>query len=169
MALDRIRLLLLDVDGVLTDGSVLIDDLGRETKRFHARDGVGIRAAQRCGLMVGVLSGRMSRATVLRAGELGFDIVEQGASDKRVALERVCARMDVILGEIAYMGDDLPDLPVLASVGYPMTVADAPAEVREVAEWTSEARGGRGAVREAIEHLLRGTDRWDAAVESFWP
>jgi len=169
LAFEKIRLLLLDVDGVLTDGSVFIDDDGRETKRFSARDGVGVRAAQRAGLMVGVLSGRMSRATALRAGELDFDIIEQGAGDKRVALERVCQRLDVLPEEIAYMGDDLPDLPVLASVGYAMTVADAAAEVREVAAWVSDRRGGRGAVREAVEHLLGAMGRWDEAVESFGP
>jgi len=164
-----IMLLLLDVDGVMTDGSVWIDDSGREIKRFHVRDGLGIKAAQRSGLTVGLLTARNSQATAARARELGVELLIQGATDKFAALNEVCSFADVVRDQIAYLGDDLYDLPVLEAVGYPMAVADAVAEVRQRARWVTTQPGGQGAVREAVEHLLRRTGRWDAVVRSFLP
>jgi 3-deoxy-D-manno-octulosonate 8-phosphate phosphatase (KDO 8-P phosphatase) len=162
-----IKLLLLDVDGVMTDGSVWIDDRGRETKRFHVRDGLGIQAAGRSGLTVGLLTARTSRATAARARELGIELLIQGATDKRAALHEACMFAETDRSQIAYLGDDLYDLPVLEAVGYPMAVADAATEVRQRARFVTTLPGGHGAVREAIEHLLRPTGRWEALVQSF--
>jgi YrbI family 3-deoxy-D-manno-octulosonate 8-phosphate phosphatase len=167
MAVRTIRLLLLDVDGVLTDGSIIIDDHGRQIQRFHVRDGLGIKAWQRCGLSVGLLTARRSRAVTHRANELGITLIAQGAASKLVTFENICRRAQVTAEEVAYIGDDLADLPVLCRVGYPIAVADAADEVRQVAHYTTRARGGRGAVREAVEHMLRGMELWDGVVESY--
>lgn len=163
----NIRLLLLDVDGVLTDGSIIVDETGKETKRFHVRDGLAIKAWRDCGYLVGLLTARNSRATALRAEELGIEIVEQGAADKLIVFENLCTRLGVEAGEVAYMGDDLQDLPVLRRVAMPMAPADAAEEVRQVAQLVTEKPGGRGAVREAVEHLLTAAGRWDEVIESY--
>ncbi len=164
-----IRMLLLDVDGVLTDGSIFIDAAGREIKRFHVRDGLGIKAAQRSGLTVGLLTARTSDATAARARELGIDLVIQGCGDKRARLQTICDQAGIGAEHIAYVGDDLADLAVLAAVGYPMTVADAVDEVKAAARFVTQRPGGRGAVREAIEHLLRAAGRWDQVVRAYNP
>ncbi len=163
----RVKLLLLDVDGILTDGSIHLDAQGNESKRFHVRDGLGIKAAMRSGLLVGLLTARRSEATTARARELGIDLVIQGSSDKHNALDDICRRERVALSEIAYMGDDLADLAVMRAVGYPMTVADAVDEIRQVARYITTRPGGHGAVREAIEHLLRETGQWEAVVQRY--
>ena len=167
MAQMDIRLLLLDVDGVMTDGSVFIDDDGRQSKRFHVRDGMGIVAWQRCGLEVGILTGRSSRAVAHRAAELGITLLEQGAADKLIGFENVCRRTGFAPEQVACIGDDLADLPVLCRAGYPIAVADAVEEVRQAACYVTTAPGGHGAVREAIEHLLRQMDRWDEVVDAY--
>ena len=168
MKVPGIKLLLLDIDGVLTDGAIIIDDQGRETKNFHVRDGMGIVAWKKLGLEVGVITGRPSRVTTIRCAELGIEMVEQGsASEKLVAYERVLKRTGLSDREVAFMGDDLADLPLLLRVGYPMTVADGVSEVRGVAKYVTKVPGGRGAVREAIEHLLRGMGRWEEVLEHY--
>lgn len=168
MAFPDIQLLLLDVDGVLTDGSIIIDDSGRETKRFHVRDGMGIVSWKKLGLDVGVITGRPSRVTTIRCAELGIEMVEQGsASEKLQAYERILVKTGLSDRQVAFMGDDLADLPLLVRVGYPMTVADGVDEVRGVAKYVTKAPGGRGAVREAIEHLLRGMGRWEEVLEFY--
>jgi 3-deoxy-D-manno-octulosonate 8-phosphate phosphatase (KDO 8-P phosphatase) len=166
-ALDRINLLLLDVDGVLTDGSILIDAAGQELKRFNVKDGLAIKAAMRCGIRVGILSARSSPATEHRAAELGIDLIVQGAADKRSGLENLCRRAGVTPETVACVGDDLADLPVLEQVAYPIAVADGAAEVRRVARYVTQAAGGRGAVREAIEHLLDERGQWPAVVDGY--
>ncbi len=163
----NIRLLLLDVDGVLTDGSILIDETGCETKRFNVRDGLAIRAWIGCGYEVGLLTARNSRATALRAEELGITIVEQGAKDKLTAFENLCTRLNIEPDQVAYMGDDLADIPVLRRVGRAMAPADACEEVRQIAELVTQRPGGRGAVREAIETLLKATGQWDEVIDSY--
>lgn len=162
-----IRLIVLDVDGVLTDGGIIVDDNGVESKRFHVRDGFAIRAAMRVGVQVAVVTGRASRVVALRMAELQVPHVLQGVKDKRIGLETVCQQAKVDPSEAAFMGDDLIDLPALLRCGYPMTVADAAKEVRDVARYTTHARGGHAAVREAIEHILKAQDKWDAVVESY--
>jgi 3-deoxy-D-manno-octulosonate 8-phosphate phosphatase (KDO 8-P phosphatase) len=162
-----IRMLVFDVDGVLTDGAIIINDRGLESKRFHVRDGFAMRAAMKLGIKVGIITGRSSRVVALRAAELGIDLCLQGISDKKQALEDLCKRAGVLPENAAYMGDDLIDLSAMLRCGYPMTVADAPAEVREVAKYVTKVAGGRGAAREAIEHVLKGQNRWDELVEKY--
>ncbi len=162
-----IKLLLLDVDGVLTDGSILLDETGRQIMRFHVRDGLGIKAWRELGLDIGILTSRSGRALTHRAAELGIDLVEQGAGDKLVTFENICRRTGVLPEQTAYLGDDLADLPVLLRVGYPMAVPDAAAEVRQVAQYITTQPGGRGAVRDAVEHLLGEMGRWDEVLESY--
>ena len=164
---NTIRLLLLDVDGVLTDGSILIDETGTETKRFNVRDGLAIRAWIGCGYEVGLLTARNSRATALRAEELGITLVEQGARDKLTAFENLCTRLTIEPEQVAYMGDDLADIPVLRRVAKAIAPADAADEVRQIADLITERPGGRGAVREAIETLLKATGQWDEVIDSY--
>jgi 3-deoxy-D-manno-octulosonate 8-phosphate phosphatase (KDO 8-P phosphatase) len=163
----RIRLLLLDVDGVLTDGTLLLHHDGRESKAFHIRDGAAIVWAQRAGLKVGLLSGRASDATVQRAAQLGIPLVVQGAADKLAAYEQILREAALEDGEVAYMGDDLQDLPVLRRVGFSAAPADAPPEVRSRVHWVSAQNGGRGAVRELIEHVLGAQGAWQSAVDEY--
>jgi 3-deoxy-D-manno-octulosonate 8-phosphate phosphatase (KDO 8-P phosphatase) len=162
-----IRLLCLDVDGVLTDGSILLDDHGVETKRFFVRDGTGLRAWQRAGGTVAIITGRSGEAVRRRAAELGIDLVLSGVERKGVAFENLLAELGVSADEAAMVGDDLPDLPVLVRCGYPVAVRDAAPEVLAVAAWITSHPGGRGAVREVVEHLLRARGAWEAAVAHF--
>lgn len=163
----RIRLVLLDVDGVLTDGTVLMHGDGTESKAFHIRDGAAIVWAMHAGLDVGVLSARASAATAQRAAQLGMKIVVQGVPSKPAEFERILAEHELLDEEVAYMGDDLLDLPVLARVGLAGAPADAAGEVLAATHWVSTFGGGRGAVREFIELVLRAQDRWDGIVRDF--
>jgi len=163
----RLRLLLLDVDGVLTDGTVSIDSVGGESKAFFIRDGASMVWAGRAGLEVGLLSGRPSEATSRRAAELGLRIVSQGGTDKRRGYEDIRAAQRLADEEIGYMGDDLLDLPVLARVGLATAPADAAAEVRERVHWVSARPGGRGAVRELIKLILHAQGKWDGLFATF--
>jgi 3-deoxy-D-manno-octulosonate 8-phosphate phosphatase (KDO 8-P phosphatase) len=163
----RIRLLLFDVDGVLTDGRVVVHADGTESKAFGIRDGIAIVWAQRAGLQVGFLSARMSPTTPHRAAQLGVTIVHQGVLKKLEGYERIVADARLADAEVAYMGDDIVDLAVLARVGLSAAPADAVDEVRSTVDWVSSAQGGRGAARELIETVLRAQDRWDAIVASY--
>ena len=168
MDVKQIKLLLMDVDGVLTDGSINLDHLGRETKRFHVRDGMGIVAWQKLGLMCGILTGRPSVVTTHRAAELGIELVSQGSAEgKLAAYENLCQRAGVTDDQVAFIGDDIADLPVLRRVGYPMTVADGVAEVKGVAKYIAKVPGGHAAVRDAIEHLLKAMGRWDEVLDRY--
>lgn len=162
-----IRLILLDVDGVLTDGTVVMHGDGAESKAFHIRDGAAIVWAMQTGVDVGLLSARSSAATTQRANQLGIRIVAQGAISKPAEFERILAEQGLTESEVAYMGDDLLDIPVLKRAGLSGAPADAAPEVREVVDWVSAYGGGRGAVREFIEVVLRGQGRWDAIVKDF--
>ena len=162
-----IRLLLFDVDGVLTDGSVHIHVDGSESKAFHIRDGAALVWAQRAGLQVGLLSARSSPATAQRAAQLGIRIVSQGAAHKADAYDRILQQGGLSDAEVAYMGDDLLDLPVLARVGLSATPADGAPEVKARVHWISHANGGRGAARELVELVLRAQGRWDAIVQQY--
>ncbi len=162
-----IKLIVFDVDGVLTDGSILIDEHGVESKLFHVRDGFAIRAAQSVGVKVGVLSGRASTAVVHRMSQLGVEHILQGQRDKLVAFETMCQLAHVDAEATSFVGDDLIDLPAMLRCGYPMAVADAVEEVKAVARYVTEQHGGRGAVREAIEHVLQTQGRWDEVVDRY--
>lgn len=150
-----VRLLILDVDGVLTDGSVLIDSRGEETKRFHVRDGTGISVWRRLGLEVAIVSGRNSPAVIHRARELDIRHVVQGAHRKADALDAIRFATGVPPESAACVADDWPDLPLMRRVGYPIAVADAHPDVLALARYTTTRPGGHAAVREAIEHLLQ--------------
>jgi 3-deoxy-D-manno-octulosonate 8-phosphate phosphatase (KDO 8-P phosphatase) len=164
-----IRLLLFDVDGVLTDGVIIVHTDGTEAKGFHIRDGAAMVWAQRAGLTVGLLSARSSGATAHRAAQLGIKLVVQGVSSKLEAYERILRDTGLTDEAVAYMGDDLLDLPVLARAGLSAAPADGAREVREHVHWVSAHGGGRGAVRELIELVLRAQERWDAVVREYTP
>ncbi|MSR41163.1 MAG: HAD family hydrolase [Phycisphaerales bacterium] len=164
-----IRLLVLDVDGVLTDGGISLDDLGRETKRFHVRDGAGIRMWLTLGLEIAIITGRSGMVVHHRARELGIRHVVTGSKAKAEAFAALCAQLEIAPSEAAMLGDDIPDLSVLRACGFPMAVQDASAEVLAFAQLVTQAKGGHGAVREAIEYLLRAQGRWQEAVRVFDP
>ena len=162
-----LKLLLLDVDGVLTDGSILVHADGSESKQFNIRDGAGIVWAQRAGLSIGLLSARMAEATAVRAAQLGITIVSMGGADKLAGYERILADAGLSDEQVGYMGDDLQDLPVLRRAGFSAAPADAAPEVRAAVHWVSASGGGRGAVRECIEHVLRSQGNWRTAVSGY--
>jgi 3-deoxy-D-manno-octulosonate 8-phosphate phosphatase (KDO 8-P phosphatase) len=163
----QVRLLLFDVDGVLTDGTVYMHEDGGESKQFSIRDGTAVVLAHRAGLLTGILSGRPSGATARRAAQLAMAIVEQGTQEKLVVYERLLADHRLRDAEVAYMGDDLLDLPVLRRVGLSACPADAVQEVRDAVDWVSQSAGGRGAARELIELVLRARGAWPALVSPF--
>jgi 3-deoxy-D-manno-octulosonate 8-phosphate phosphatase (KDO 8-P phosphatase) len=163
----RIRLLLLDVDGVLTDGTVGVDSIDGEGKSYFIRDGLSLIWARREGIDVALLSGRSSGATTRRSAELGIKLLIQGVSDKRVGYKEILTATGLKDDEVAYMGDDLVDLPVLGKVGLSTAPADAIDEVRSRVHWVSTAVAGRGAVRELVELVLKAQGRWDGLVESY--
>ena len=160
-----VRLLLLDVDGVLTDGTVLVSGDGPEAKRFHIRDGAAMVLAQSAGLRIGWLSSRPSPATDRRAAELRIDLVVQSSEPKLRSYEAILHRAGLADHQVAYMGDDLVDLAVLARVGLSAAPSDAAAEVRERVHYVTAAAGGGGAVRELIERLLKAQGRWQPLVD----
>jgi 3-deoxy-D-manno-octulosonate 8-phosphate phosphatase (KDO 8-P phosphatase) len=164
----RIKLLLLDVDGVLTDGRIVVDHRGRETKSFDVRDGQGIRLLQRAGIQVGIVSGRSSAAVNHRAKELGIKLVCQGADDKLVVYDNIKRTRGLSDREIAYVGDDLVDLPLLKRVGLAITVNDCWAGLKPACNYVTQAAGGRGAVREVTELLLKAQSKWRTISRSYY-
>lgn len=163
-----IRLLLLDVDGVMTDGRIIYDDRGDETKAFDVKDGHGIKLIQRAGIRVGIITGRQSAVVQRRAEELGIDLVYQGVKDKLVPLREIQQKTGLLLEEIAYVGDDVIDLPVLRRVGFAATVADAVEDVKPHVHYVTQAGGGRGAVREICDLLLKETGRWGEVTARYF-
>jgi 3-deoxy-D-manno-octulosonate 8-phosphate phosphatase (KDO 8-P phosphatase) len=162
-----VQLIVFDVDGVLTDGVLAYDDRGVETKRFHVRDGFAMKAAMAVGLKVAVLTARSSPAVAVRMAELKIDLFMQGCRNKGVGIETLAQRAGVELEQVAYLGDDILDLPAMVRCRYPMAVADGVAEVRAAAKYVTQTPGGRGAAREAIEHILKAQKKWDAVIERF--
>ena len=163
----RVELLFLDVDGVLTDGAITYSDSGEELKRFHVRDGAGVKLWMAAGKRIAIVSGRSSAAVTRRAAELGIVSVRQGQADKLEALAEVLAETGLSEEQVCAIGDDLPDLPVLKRVGVAVAVADAAAEVRSAAQFVTILPGGHGAVREAIEWLLKRQGLWDNAIRHY--
>jgi 3-deoxy-D-manno-octulosonate 8-phosphate phosphatase (KDO 8-P phosphatase) len=166
-AVKPIQLLALDVDGVLTDGGILLNDHGLEAKRFHVRDGTGLKIWTALGYEIAVITGRSGMAVEHRARELGIRHVVQRVRDKGAALRGMLDDLGLDASQVAAIGDDLPDLPLMRHAGYPMAVADAVAEVRGYAAFVTVRPGGLGAVRECVEHLLKAKDRWDEALHLF--
>jgi 3-deoxy-D-manno-octulosonate 8-phosphate phosphatase (KDO 8-P phosphatase) len=159
-----LRLVLTDVDGVLTDGTILVLPDGREAKSFHTRDGLGMVLARRAGLKMGLLSGRSSESVAVRAAELGLDVVRQGVSDKRAVFQEILREQGLAAPEVAYMGDDVNDLAVLTEVGLSAAPADAPFEVRAQAFMVTDARGGQGCLREFLEAILKARGQWESLL-----
>ncbi len=168
----RVRLVTLDVDGVLSDGGIYIgamqDNTPIELKRFHVEDGIAVRMLQRAGIHVAIVSGRVSEATSIRAAELGIDdVIQDGAAHKLPAMNRLLERRSVAWSEVAHLGDDLADLPILRRVGLPATVANGVPEVRRLAVWQSLRAGGSGAAREFAEAILRARGEWEDLVDEY--
>jgi 3-deoxy-D-manno-octulosonate 8-phosphate phosphatase (KDO 8-P phosphatase) len=159
-----LRLVLTDVDGVMTDGTILLLPDGSEAKAFHVRDGLGIVLARKAGLRIGIVSGRSADTVARRATELGIEIVRQGVSDKARALREIIAAEGISASQVAYMGDDVNDLGLMAEVGLSAAPADAPLEVRALAFMVTDARGGHGCLREFLEAILRARGEWDSLV-----
>jgi len=155
----KIRFLLLDVDGILTDGRIFVDSYGNELKAFHIHDGHGIYLLKRSGIEVGIISGRSSKAVEFRARELHIEEVHQNVSDKVRVYEEIKARHGLMDDHVAFMGDDLIDLPLLHKVGLSATAADAVEEVKEAVDMVTKRRGGEGAVREVIDFILKTKSR----------
>ena len=163
----RIKLLLMDCDGVLTDGRLWLTDEGDEQKSFNTHDGLGLSLLHRAGLKSGIITGRSSRAVARRAQELGVEFVCQGNPDKIAAFEQLLREAGVDENEVAFVGDDLPDIPIMNRAELAVAVADAVAETRSVAHYVTRAKGGRGAVREVIEIILKSQGRWHDLVEDY--
>jgi 3-deoxy-D-manno-octulosonate 8-phosphate phosphatase (KDO 8-P phosphatase) len=162
--LTSVKLWLSDVDGVLTDGRIILDNAGNESKFFDVRDGHGLVLLRKCGIRVGFITGRTSEVVNLRAKELGAEFVAQGSRDKTQDLMRFIAQAGVSLNVVAYMGDDVVDLPVLLRVGFASAPADAHADVLPHVHHVTKAPGGRGAVREVCEMILKAQGRWDSML-----
>ena len=163
-----IKLLLMDCDGVLTDGRLELLENGDEQKTFHARDGQGISLFHRAGLKTGIISGRTSSAVERRAQDLEMAYVRQYAKDKVKVLEEILALAKVTLQECAYIGDDLADIPVMSRVELAFAVADAAVETKQAAHFVTELKGGYGAVREVTELILKAQGRWDDLVKKYF-
>ena len=159
----QVRLLVLDVDGVLSDGRLFYGSAGQELKAFHSADGVGLKLLQSQGIAVAIISGRQSASVRQRAAELGIKQLLQGRDDKLPALLELLETLALALHEVAYMGDDLPDLPAIEQAGLGMTVADGDDFVASRADWRSRRPGGGGAVREACEFILQAQDKLERA------
>lgn len=166
MALEKITLLLLDCDGVLTDGTIYFDSQGFELKAFHTHDGAGLKYLQRAGLKAAILSGRDSAPVEARARELGIEAF-QGEKDKAAAYERIKAHFGVTDEQVCYVADDLTDIPVLRRAGYAVAVPDARPEVKQLAHYVTTAAGGRGAVREVVELILKAQGKWAGVIKRY--
>jgi 3-deoxy-D-manno-octulosonate 8-phosphate phosphatase (KDO 8-P phosphatase) len=162
-----IRGLCLDVDGVLTDGRLFVDDTGRGARVFYVHDGIALEWFRRAGGIVVICSGKTSPALAARARELEIEHVIQGSRDKVADVQNLAARLGLTLAQFAAIGDDLPDVPLMRRCGCAIAVANAVDEVKAVAHLVTQRRGGRGAVREAVEHLLRSSGRWDEILAQF--
>jgi 3-deoxy-D-manno-octulosonate 8-phosphate phosphatase (KDO 8-P phosphatase) len=162
-----IDLLLIDVDGVLTDGVIAIDDNGIETRHFHVRDGSGIHLWRKAGKRTAILSGRSAPCVNLRAAELGITPVLQGTPQKSEPFQNLLRELDLNARQVCYVGDDLPDLPVLTAVGLAACPADAAPEVQKVAHFITSSTGGRGVVREVVELVLKHQGAWHALISAY--
>ena len=166
-AASKIKLVILDVDGVMTDGTLYYGNNGEELKGFNIQDGLGIKLLQKHGIQVGIITGRVSELLQRRATELSINLLIQGRDDKLIALDELLKSRQESLEEIAFMGDDLPDLSAISEVGLGIAVANACSTVAEVAKWQTLKAGGNGAVRELAEMLLTAQGKWARTVSSY--
>lgn len=163
-----IKLLILDVDGVLTDGSIILDNDGNEYKAFHVRDGHGIKMLHKAGVGVAIITGRHSKVVERRAHELGITEVFQKCLDKRVAYAQLLKQYSLKNDEVAYVGDDIVDAPIMSIVGLPVAVADAADEAKRFALMVTKNRGGRGAVREVTDYILKAKGLWQGMFNAYF-
>ena len=163
----QIRLLILDVDGVLTDGKLFFDHLGNEFKSFHAHDGHGIKMLQQTGVEIAVISGRESFIVTKRMEELDVTLVYQNQRDKRAAFQDLLRKLDLTPEQVAYVGDDVVDLPIMTQVGLAIAVANANAPVKAFADWTTTLSGGLGAVREVCDMIMQSQDNFEAILADY--
>lgn len=163
-----VKLLILDVDGVMTDGRIIYDDDGKEIKIFDVKDGHGIKLLMRAGIDVAIITARESRVVLHRAKNLGIDIVYQKAMDKVEAFNEILQKKQLSEKEVAYVGDELVDIPLLRKVGFAVAVKDAVAEVKKYVDFVTEKNGGHGAVREICELILKTQGRWGEATEKYF-
>ena len=166
--LKKIKLLLLDVDGVMTDGRITYDSTGGEAKSFDVKDGHGLKLVQRVGIRVGIITGRQSSIVARRAAELGIELVYQGVKDKSLPFLEILEKLALLPEEVAYVGDDVVDLPIMRQVGFAATVADAVDDVKPYAHMVTKRCGGRGAVREVCDFLLKESGRWSAVTSHYF-
>jgi 3-deoxy-D-manno-octulosonate 8-phosphate phosphatase, yrbI family len=162
-----IRCLVLDVDGVLTKGDITYTSSGEELKTFHAKDGMGLAIAHSMGLQTAIITGRTSPIVERRAKELNISHIQMGSHNKSVGLQVVLDTLQLEAHEVAYMGDDLNDLGVMSRVGLAMTPQDGVAEIKDIAHYICQANGGEGAVREAVEYILKREGLWEEAVRKY--
>ena len=166
--LNRIKLLLLDVDGVMTDGRIIYLNDGGEAKAFDVKDGHGLKLIQRAGIKVGIITGRQSDIVARRAAELGIELVYQGAKDKMQPFMEILEKLGLKASEVAYVGDDLVDLPVMRLVGFSVTVADASDDIKPYVDLVTSRPGGRGAVREVCDLLLKQSSLWTSVTSRYF-
>jgi 3-deoxy-D-manno-octulosonate 8-phosphate phosphatase (KDO 8-P phosphatase) len=165
---ERIKLLIVDVDGVLTDGGIILDNKGNELKRFHVRDGHGIKLLMRAGIEVAIVTGRESEVVKRRAEELGIKIVHQRSKVKLEAYEEILRETGLADEQVAYVGDDIVDLPVMRRAGLSAAVSDAEEYVKEEAMYVTERPGGGGAVREVADLILRAGGHWNDVTKRYY-
>ncbi len=163
----RLKLLILDVDGVLTDGRLFFDDNGKEYKCFHARDGHGIKLLRQTGVEVAVISGRKSNSVAIRMQSLGVDHVYQGHENKRAAFSELLQTLQLQPEQVAHVGDDVLDLPVMIQAGFSVAVHDAHFAVKRYADWCTETQGGMGAVREVCDLIMRVQGTFDDVLQTY--
>jgi len=162
-----IKMLVMDVDGVFTDGTITISDEGTHSRRFNYLDGHGIRLWHRAGMKSAIISGKDSRATAIRAGQLEIEHVAMGCTKKLPAFESLLAEAGLGTEQVACIGDDLLDLPLIRRAGFGVAVVNAVDELKEAADYVTKLPGGSGAVREVIEHILKATGKWDRLMERY--
>lgn len=166
--IQKLKAVLFDVDGVLTDGKIIINSRGGENKNFNVHDGLGIFYARTAGFIAGIITGRASKATKIRAKELGIDFLSQGCKNKREPYEAFKRQFTITDEEICYVGDDLLDLPVMAVCGFAVSVANGREEVKTAAHYITRESGGNGAVREVIEFILKQQGKWHSIVSTYY-
>ena len=164
---NQIQMILSDVDGVLTDGGVVFNNDGIETKKFHIRDGLGIKLWMRAGFQFGIITARTSHIVKVRTSELGVDLVRQGFEEKRSVAKDIANEFQLGMEQLCFIGDDLTDIPVINAVGLGIAVADAAEEVKQAATYCTNLGGGQGAVREAIEMILKAKHRWQDVIQRY--
>lgn len=163
----KVKMLILDVDGVMTDGRIIYDNKGNELKCFNVLDGMGLALLYQAGIKVAIITAKGAKAVLRRAADIGAVEVEQNAVDKLAPFRQILQRQNLTAEDICFVGDDLVDLPIMKRAGLAVAVANACAEVKQLAHYVTQKEGGKGAVREVIEIILQAQNKWDGLIEKF--